>query len=159
MMRLMSARPHRGHWRLWLVLVLCSLIVAPAAVARFSAARAGSKLRPLRGSPVIKRTAREVVEFEGQNHSPNVEAKWKYSVEAMTRTGHALAGKVLTLFLYLGVVVGKEEPPYHKLRDGMLRDNLQFPVQSVGIQLTVQVVVTTRYGPVKLDWRVKPIQK
>jgi hypothetical protein len=135
------------------------LMVAPVAMARYTTPPTGSRLRPLPGSPVVKKTAREVIEFEGQNHSPKVEVKWKYSVEAMTRSGHALGGNVLTQFLYGGAVVGKEAPAYHKLRHGKLADKVPFPSQSAGIRLTVQVVVTTRYGSVKLNWPVKPVSK
>lgn len=151
--------PCAGQCRLPIGLFVALLMIAPGALARSASVRADSKIRPLPGSPAVKKTAREVVEFEGQNHSPNVKTKWKYSVEASTRTGHPLAGKVLTQFLYDGTVVGKEAPAYRKLREGMLTDKVRFPRQSVGISLTVQVIVTTRYGSVRLDWRIKPIKR
>jgi hypothetical protein len=98
------------------------------------------------------------VEFEGQSHSPKIKVKWEYFVEAKDSNGQPLAGKVLTEFVFGGQVVGKESPPYHNLAGGKLADKITFPPQSLNVPLTVQVVVTTKYGPLTLDWPVKPVK-
>jgi hypothetical protein len=98
------------------------------------------------------------VEFEGQNHSPKIRHKWEYFVEATSSTGRPLAGKVLTEFLFSGQVEGKESPPYHDLAGGKLANKITFPPESLHIPLTVQVVVTTKYGSLTLDWSVKPVK-
>lgn len=156
----MRDKPRRGgRLTLPIAFVVGLLMIAAVATARYNTAPSGQKIRPLPGSPSVKRTAREVVEFEGRNHSPKVGVKWKYFVEATNRSGHALAGKVRTQFLFSGTVVGREVPPYHKLRHGKLADTIVFPSETLRIQLTVQVVVTTRQGSVTLDWLVKPVKK
>jgi hypothetical protein len=134
------------------------LTPAPVVMATYDSARSGSKIRP-RGSASVRKTLREIVELEGQGHSPEIGVKWKYFVEATSRSSRPLAGKVLTEFLYDGTVIGYESPRYHTLRQGRLWDTLLFPPVSVGIRLTVQVVVTTRYGSVRLDWPVRSVNK
>lgn len=52
----------------------------------------------LPGSPVVKKTAREIVQLGAQNHRPKIGVRWKYQVQATTRSGRALGGKVLTEF-------------------------------------------------------------
>jgi hypothetical protein len=130
-----------------------------AATAESTSSTTGPKIRPLPGSPVVRKSARQVVELEGQNHRPKIGVKWKYSVEATDRTGHELAGNVLTRFLYRGVVIGTEAPARHKLKRGKLSDTLSFPPPSVGLPLSVQVVVTTRFGSLKLKWPVTPVSR
>ncbi len=98
------------------------------------------------------------VEFRGQDHSPKIKVKWQYFVEATNAAGQPLAGKVLTEFLFSGTVEGKEVPPYHKLTGGKLANKVTFPAESLGVPLTVQIVVTTKDGSVTLDWPVKPVK-
>jgi hypothetical protein len=80
---------------------------------------------------------------------------WTYTVTATDASGHPLAGTVLTEFVFGGQVVGRESPPTHPLKNGRLKDVVQFPPQSVGIPITFQTVVKTRLGSVTLDWPVK----
>jgi hypothetical protein len=98
------------------------------------------------------------VEFEGQDHSPKISHKWEYFVEATNPNGQPLAGKVLTEFLFSGTVEGKEVPPYHNLAGGKLANKVTFPPDSLSVPLTVQVIVTTKYGSLTLDWPVKPVK-
>jgi hypothetical protein len=135
---------------------LVPLVLAPVATATHDGASAEPKIPPLPGSPAVKRTAHALIEFEGQDHRPKVDAKWKYRVEATNRSRRPLAGTVRTRFLYHGTFIGNEAPPRHKLKHGKLTDTLTFPPLSAGIHLAVQVVVTTRYGAVKLQWPVTP---
>jgi hypothetical protein len=50
--------------------------------------------------------------------------------------------------------VGKENPPTHQLKDGLLRDNVTFPTQAIGQPLELQTVVRSSEGSVTLDWPV-----
>ena len=93
--------------------------------------------------------------FHGENHTPTINKKWHYSVLATDTSGRPLSGTVDTEFVYGGQVVGRETPPTHPLRNGRLNDDVTFPPQSLGIQLSVRVVVHTRLGTVTLDWPVR----
>jgi len=97
------------------------------------------------------------VTFHGINHSPTIGVKWLYMVEATNSKGQALSGTVLTEFALSGTVVGKEKPPTHQLKNGVLNNKITFPAASKGIPLTVHVVVTTPLGTVTLDWPVKSV--
>jgi hypothetical protein len=89
-----------------------------------------------------------------QGHNPTVKKNWVYTVTASDPQGHPLAGTVLTEFVFQGSVVGKETPPIHRLKKGHFRDVLNFPADSVGYPIDVQVVVRTKVGSVTLDWPV-----
>lgn len=91
----------------------------------------------------------------GQDHTPKATKPWNYTVRATSADGKPLAGTVLTEFAFSGQVVGKESPPTHKLKNGMLKDTIEFPKASVGEPVELQVVVTTSAGTQTLDWPVK----
>jgi hypothetical protein len=88
-------------------------------------------------------------------HAPKAGTLWNYRVLATDSGNHPLAGTTESEFAFGGVVVGRESPPRHSLKNGRLNDNITFPARSVGVPLTFQVVVHTHLGTVTLDWRVK----
>ena len=92
--------------------------------------------------------------LKGQNHTPTVKKKWVYTVTATDAQGHPLSGTVLTEFAFQGAVVGKETPPVHKLKNGHLKDVINYPAKSVGYPVDLQVVVRTNRGSVTLDWPI-----
>jgi len=94
--------------------------------------------------------------LHGDNHAPTINKPWHYSVLATNASRHPLSGTVDTQFVFGGQVVGRETPPTHPLTNGRLNDNVTFPAQALGVQLTFQVVVHTQLGTVTLDWPVKP---
>jgi hypothetical protein len=92
--------------------------------------------------------------LRGTNHDPVAGKNWFYTVTASDAAGHPLAGTVLTEFDVAGQVEGRESPPTHRLKNGRLKDVIQFPARSVGIPLTLQTVVRTQLGTATLDWPV-----
>lgn len=93
--------------------------------------------------------------LKGQDHHPIVKKNWTYTVTVTDAHGHSLAGTVATEFAFQGSVVGHETPPTHPLKNGRLKDTLQFPAMAVGYPVELQVVVHTHLGSVTLDWPVK----
>lgn len=74
---------------------------------------------------------------------------------ARDANGHPLEGTVETEFVVAGFgVVGKETPAIHRLAHGRLRDNITFPAQAIGHQITLVTVVRTHAGSVALGWSV-----
>jgi hypothetical protein len=94
--------------------------------------------------------------LHGENHAPKINQPWHYSVLATDASHRPLSGTVDTEFVFGGQVVGHETPPTHPLSKGRLDDDVTFPGQSLGIQLTFQVVVHTPLGTVTLDWPIRP---
>lgn len=92
--------------------------------------------------------------LKGQNHHPVVRKNWTYTVTATDAHGHPLSGTAETEFAFQGAVVGHETPPTHPLKQGHLKDMLQFPAQSVGYPVELRVVVHTKLGSVTLNWPV-----
>ncbi len=90
----------------------------------------------------------------GQNRNPTAKKNWTYTVTATDAHGHPLSGMVTTEFAFGGAVVGRETPPTHTLKNGHLKDVLQFPAEAVGYAIELQVVVRTHPGSVTLDWPV-----
>jgi hypothetical protein len=87
-------------------------------------------------------------------HRPVATKNWTYTITATDAQGHPLSGTVLTEFAFQGTVEGKETPPIHRLRDGHLKDTIQFPKMAVGFPIELQAVVRTSQGTVTLDWPV-----
>jgi len=85
------------------------------------------------------------------NHTPKVHAKWRITVD-VTRGSQKLSGSVRYEFLFAGQVVSHQSG--HKFRAGVYRDALVFPASAVGMQLTLDTIVKTKYGTVKLPWTV-----
>ena len=91
----------------------------------------------------------------GENHTPKVNQNWTYTVRVTSADGKALSGTAVTEFTFGGQVVGKETPPVHAIKNGVLHDSLQFPSQAAGQPISLQVVVHTNAGSKTLDWPVK----
>jgi hypothetical protein len=85
------------------------------------------------------------------NHTPKANTKWWITVD-VTRGTTKLSGTVRYQFVFGGHVVSKQ--PGHSFTDGLYRDDLVFPPSSVGISLTLQTIVKTKYGTVTLPWAV-----
>jgi hypothetical protein len=69
-------------------------------------------------------------------------------------SGSALSGTVETEFAFAGTVVGRESPPIHPLKNGVLHDTITFPSSAVGHPITLVTVIRTSAGSVALGWPV-----
>jgi hypothetical protein len=94
--------------------------------------------------------------LSGPDHAPAAGKLWPYTVKATDPRGRPVSGTVDTEFAFAGQVVGRESPPTHPLKNGMLHDMVTFPPQSVGQPITLQVVIHTAQATVTLDWPVTP---
>ena len=88
------------------------------------------------------------------NHSPVENKKWWITVD-VTSGKQKLSGDVNYRFLFEGMTVSHQ--PGHKFKNGLYKDALLFPAAAVGKPLTLQVVVTTKYGTKYLPWTVKTV--
>jgi hypothetical protein len=86
------------------------------------------------------------------NHTPTVNVKWPITVD-VTKSRLKLSGSVKYEFLFQGSVVSRQ--PGHRFTRGVYRDTLLFPSDSLGQQLTLRIIVKTKYGTEHLDWAVK----
>ena len=89
--------------------------------------------------------------LKAPNHSPTAGKYWRITVTA-THGGAKLSGSVSYRFLYNGSVVGHHFG--RNFRRGVCHDKLLFPATSVGIPLTLRVVVKTKYGTDYINWNV-----
>ncbi len=64
-----------------------------------------------------------------------------------------LSGNVNYRFLFQGQVVSTQ--PGHSFKGGVFKDKLLWPKRAVGHTITLQVVVSTRYGTDYLNWWIK----
>jgi hypothetical protein len=96
--------------------------------------------------------------LHGANHSPTVGKHWAYSVHATSVHGKPLSGTVETEFAFAGTVVGREKPPVHRLKNGVLHDTISFPSSAVGHPITLVTVIRTGVGSVALGWPVTAIK-
>lgn len=85
------------------------------------------------------------------DHAPTVQAKWRITVD-VTRGAQKLSGSIRYEFLFAGQVVSHQSG--HKFSGGVYRDALVFPASAVGMTLTLDTIVKTKYGTVKLPWTV-----
>ncbi|MGO9961038.1 MAG: hypothetical protein ACLP50_34530 [Solirubrobacteraceae bacterium] len=84
-------------------------------------------------------------------HTPKV-GKMPLTVIA-TRGRQKLSGTVSYQFLFDGTVVSHQPGgPFH---NGVYHDTMVWPGRAIGHTITLQVVVTTRYGTDYLDWWIK----
>jgi hypothetical protein len=90
----------------------------------------------------------------GQDHAPVATKRWRYTVRVVSAAGRPLGGTVETEFAFGGQVVGRESPPSHTLKHGVLKDVVEWPKQAIGQPLALQVVVHTSAGAQTLDWPV-----
>jgi len=86
------------------------------------------------------------------NHEPIANKKWPITVTA-TRGSTKLSGTVRYRFLSDGTVVSSK--PGGSFRHGVYRDTLVWPAEAIGHPLSLQVVVTTRYGTDYLPWWIQ----
>ena len=73
------------------------------------------------------------------------------------RGSQKLSGTVNYRFLYLGQVVSRQ--PGRSFTHGVCYDTLKWPRKAVGHTITLQVVVSTRYGTDYLNWCLKKCNK
>lgn len=93
--------------------------------------------------------------LHGQDHKPRVGKRWLYSVHVTDAGGRPLSGTVETDFVVSGLgVVGKETPAVHRLKNGVLKDNINYPAEAEGHPITLVTVVRTSAGSVALAWPV-----
>jgi hypothetical protein len=93
--------------------------------------------------------------LHGANHKPLAGKPWTYTVHATDASGRPLSGTVDTDFVLPGLgVVGKESPPVHSLKNGVLHDVVTFPAAAVGHPIALVTVVHTSAGSVALSWPV-----
>ncbi len=85
------------------------------------------------------------------NHTPTVNVKWPITVD-VTKGKLKLNGSVKYEFLFQGSVVSHQ--PGHGFTRGVYKDTLLFPPDSLGQQLTLRIIVKTKYGTEHLDWAV-----
>jgi len=90
--------------------------------------------------------------LQAPNHSPIANKPWPITVTA-TRGGAKLSGSVRYQFVYAGQVVASR--PGHSIIHGVCHDSLKFTSDSISIQLTLRVIVTTKFGTVDIPWAVK----
>jgi hypothetical protein len=84
-------------------------------------------------------------------HQPTV-GSWRIKVTA-ARGSQQLSGSVNYRFFYQGQVVSHQ--PGHRFTRGVYYDTLKWPAGAVGHTITLQVVVSTRYGTDYLNWWIK----
>lgn len=113
-----------------------------------TAASAGSATTPTVTSGPVHAS------IHGASHSPVVGKKWVYTVHATDASGKPLSGTVKTEFAFAGTVVGTESPPFHRLKNGVLHDTIEFPSSAVGHPITLVTVVRTSAGSVAVGWPV-----
>jgi hypothetical protein len=85
------------------------------------------------------------------SHQPKV-GSWRIKVTA-TRGRQQLSGKVSYRFLLNGQPVAHRAG--HNFTRGVYYDTLKWPGDAVGHTITLQVVVSTRYGTDYLNWWIK----
>jgi hypothetical protein len=87
-------------------------------------------------------------------HTPIINKPWPLTVY-VTKGTTKLSGTVKYQFLFAGTVVSTQ--PTHgsyKFKNGVYKDTLTFPKNSLGEPLTFRVVVKTTYGTEHADWAV-----
>ena len=89
-----------------------------------------------------------------RDHAPIVGHPWAYSVRVSTADGKPLSGTVDIEFVFGGVVVGRDNPPTHPVKNGSWRDTVTLPPDAAGQPLTFRAVVHTSRGSITLDWPI-----
>jgi hypothetical protein len=102
--------------------------------------------------PATAAAAGFTAHFYAPNHTPIANRYWHVTTTA-THNGTKLRGSVRYQFLFGGQVVSRQ--PGGSFTGGVFHDKLLFPKKSVGIALTLQVVVKTKYGTDYINWAVK----
>lgn len=123
-----SFRTFRGGWGMLAAVVLALALAAPALAASFTV-RINTSHQPHVGRNPITVT--------------------------VTRGRVKLSGRVYYRFLFGGQVVPGGTRAGGSFKHGVWHDTLKFPPTAIGYNLTIQVVVTTRYGTVYAPWWIK----
>jgi hypothetical protein len=92
--------------------------------------------------------------LRGASHTPTAGKSWTYTVRVTDANGKPLAGTVETEFAFAGTVLGRETPPVHRLKAGVLHDVIIYPADAIGHPITLVAVVHTSAGSVALGWPV-----
>lgn len=92
--------------------------------------------------------------LHGASHTPTTGKLWPYTVRVTNASGKPLEGTVDTDFAIAGIVVGRESPPVHTLKAGVLHDWITFPSSAIGHPITLVTIVHTSAGSVALGWPV-----
>jgi hypothetical protein len=103
--------------------------------------------------PTSASAAAFTARLSAPNHSPTAGKPWTTTVTA-TRGQKKLSGTVRYQVIYQGKVVNTQ--PVRSFQDGAYHRTLVFPPAAVGVQLTLRVRVTTRFGTVVRDWAFEP---
>ena len=93
------------------------------------------------------------------NHTPIVGKNWVAVVD-VTKGNTKLSGSVTYQFLIGTTVVStnKETGSPYKFKNGVWKHTLIFPAESADNQLTLKVIVTTKYGTKSIHWEVEAKQ-
>jgi hypothetical protein len=91
-------------------------------------------------------------QLSAPNHEPTANKKWPITV-TVHRGRTQLSGSVRYQFLFEGQVVASRNG--HRFTNGVYRDTLLFPGQAIGQNLSLHVIVSTKYGTVVLPWWIK----
>ena len=128
---------------------------ATATATHTTTTRPSATADPAKANSSTATTASLRAALTAVSHHPVAGKNFAYTVRATSSSGTPLAGSVETDFVVspLGVV-GKETPAVHKLANGTLNDNVQFPTSAVGQPLALVTVVHTSAGSVALAWPV-----
>ncbi|MGC9221050.1 MAG: hypothetical protein ACP5H2_06820 [Solirubrobacteraceae bacterium] len=86
-----------------------------------------------------------------RNHTPIINRKWPLEID-VTKGRDKLSGTVKYQFLFSGSVVSTQKG--HRFKNGVYKDTMKFPPDSLGEPLTLRILVTTRYGTEHVDWKV-----
>jgi hypothetical protein len=85
------------------------------------------------------------------SHTPSVGGQ-KISV-TVTKGKTKLSGSVNYKFLFDGQTVSTQKG--HSFKNGLFTDTLLWPKEAIGHKITLDVVVTTKYGTENLDWWIQ----
>lgn len=102
------------------------------------------------------------VTLTAPTHTPRVDTRWVYAIEARTRAGKPLEARVTVQIVdpFGGVhpvEFGNTKKSIVAFRfRGRFRDFIEWPRESRGFRLTLRVTVTSGGRTVRLAYRVRP---
>ena len=102
--------------------------------------------------PALASAAPFTARLKAANHQPVANKNWPITV-TVTRGRAKLSGSVRYEFLFNGTVEAHRAG--HSFKHGVYHDSLVFPSAAIGHTLSLRVIVTTRYGTVRLPWWIK----
>lgn len=111
-------------------------------------------LGPVAPPTADARRAPFVAKLYAPGHHPKADKRWPITVTARTYSRKPLSGHVSYEFLHGGQVVARRSN--YRFRNGRFHDaTFTWPKRAAGIALTLQVVVRTRAGTVRLPYAVR----